>query len=648
LQIGNDHAGRIMNTQLSIGVIGHVDHGKTALVRALTGMETDRLKEEKERGMSIVLGFAHLRCSAGEVDLIDVPGHENFIRTMVAGASGIDAALLVIDIKEGVKPQTAEHLAITELIGVRHGLIVLTKTDLASEEECAAALVRLRLFLKGTYLESAPAFFTSVRTGDGLDEVRQAMACLLENQSMHVPSGKVYLPIDRAFSMAGHGTIVTGTLRLGPLRVGDELEIMPHGRLSTVRQLQVHNREASEGFPGQRVGVNLRNVKTNEIVRGDALASIGLLRPSTLFDARLTLLKNQRKVPITGQPLRLLSGTTDVITHVRLLSGDAIEPGGAGIVQLRTARPVTAIAGEPFILRSDSPSMTIGGGRFLDCAPARHRRSDAAAMTRLQVLAGGSFDEIIVERLKAAGFAGIAVTALAAAINRPVEEVQPAAARSGAMVNDKRMLYRPHLETLGSLICEVVESFHRQHPTRSGMPLASLRAMLPDSVDEPVFGFALRTVSANQRVEVRHGLARRFGFDPFDMLGEADRQLAFAVESAFRQGSITPPDMEEVLRKDARRADLFHLFLDRGSLIALKSDQSDKKIVFHRDAVSEACRKIKMAYPPPAEFSVSEARVLLGSTRKYIVPLLEHLDAAGHTRRRGDKRMVVGEDGKGN
>jgi selenocysteine-specific elongation factor len=411
-----------MNAHLALGVIGHVDHGKTSLVKALSGIDTDRLKEEKERGMSIVLGFAHLDFGNGMIDLIDVPGHENFVRTMVAGATGIDAALLVVDVREGVKPQTAEHLAITELIGVQCGVIAITKCDLATGPERAAALSRLRSLLKGTYLEFAPSVFTSAATGEGMEELKHALKALIKQRMTPPAAAQFHLPIDRSFSIAGRGTVVTGTLRLGCIRAGDEVELMPGGMRTTVRQLEFHNRSVETAWPGQRVGVNLRHVKPQHIGRGDALASVGLLRASMLFDAELTLLKNQTSALKDGQTVRLLFGTTDVAARLRLLTGAALEPGRSGIAQLYAMRAVAAVAGEPFIIRSDSPPMTIGGGRFLDPVAARHRRSDPEVLPRLRILAHGSADETLTERLKGAGYAGIALSALAAILG--VSEAQ--------------------------------------------------------------------------------------------------------------------------------------------------------------------------------------------------------------------------------
>jgi selenocysteine-specific elongation factor len=631
-----------MNACLTLGVIGHVDHGKTSLVKALSGIDTDRLKEEKERGMSIVLGFAYLDFGDGMIDLIDVPGHENFVRTMVAGATGIDAALLVIDVREGVKPQTAEHLAITELIGVQCGVIAFTKCDLATGPERAAALGRLRSLLKGSYLEFAPTVFTSAATGEGMEELKQVLKELLRQRMTPPAATQFYLPIDRSFSIAGRGTVVTGTLRLGCIRTGDEVELMPGDLRTTVRQLEFHNRSVEIAWPGQRVGVNLRHVKSQNIGRGDALSSVGLLRASMLLDVELTLLKNQKSALQDGQTVRLLFGTTDVAARVRLLTSAAIEPGRDGIAQLHVKRGVAGVAGEPFIIRSDSPSMTIGGGRFLDPAAARYRNSDPEALPRLRILARGSADEALTERLKGAGYAGIALSTLAAMLGISEAQLQGNLTdHTAAMIDDKHVLYKPFLDALGDMIGAALSKFHRQYPTRAGAPISHCRACLPHSTGENVFRLAVRRLCAAKRIEFHGGLVRNFGYDSFAALNEAERKMAMTIESSVRQGGLTPPDLEQVLRGEERRLELLHLLVERGKLLLLPAEQKGHKLAFHCDAVKDADRRMRAAFPPPVRFTVSEMRVLLGSTRKFTVPLLEYFDKAGVTRRYGDRREVV-------
>ena len=628
---------------LTLGVIGHVDHGKTSLVKALSGIDTDRLEEERRRGMSIVLGFAWLAFDEGVIDIIDVPGHEQFVRTMIAGATGIDAVLLAVDAREGIKPQTIEHLAIVSLIGVRRGLIAVTKSDLVSEQERAALLGRLRAFTRGGCLESAPAICTSVISGEGLPELGLALRRMLAARPAAPPAGRrCYLPIDRVFSLPGSGTIVTGTLRAGRLSVGDEMELMPAAQRTQVRQLQFHNRMVTSAFPGQRVGVNLRRLKSGDVARGDVLATAGLLRPSCLLDAQIMPAPGAGQALADGQAVRLLFGATDVAATLRLLTG-AATPGEAGIAQLRTQRPVVAAAGEPFILRRDSPPATLGGGRFLDPVARRHRRSDAAALARLRALAGGRGHDVLAERLKAAGYAGIAALELSGSLGCPVAGL-PAALGDIAAVHGDTVIYRPALDALADLLCAALARYHREWPARAGAPLAYCRASLPPDAGEPAFRAVLRSLCAAGGIEAGRGKAWLRGHDPLKALAPADRALALQIATRFRDGGATPPDVAE-FTGEKRLAPLFHMLVEQELLLLLPGQLPEQKIAFHRDAAQDALQRLRKAYPAPARFTVSDARMLLGSTRKFAVPLLAYFDAAGHTRRCGDYRtMRAGPD----
>jgi selenocysteine-specific elongation factor len=627
------------NAHLTLGVIGHVDHGKTSLVKALTGADTDRLKEEKERGMSIVLGFAWMDCDEGVIDVIDVPGHEAFVRTMIAGATGIDAALLVVDAREGIKPQTLEHLAIIEMIGVSRGVIALTKSDLAPPEAREALLHRLRMRLKGTPLEFAPAVATSTVTGEGMNELRAALRRLLAAREAAAPSMAAgHLPIDRVFSLPGRGTIVTGTLRGGRIAVGDALELLPSGLRTSVRQLEVHRREVDIAHAGQRVGMNLRHVAPQDIARGDVLAAPGLLKIAEWFDAEIRV-GADAAAPITdGQTLRLLFGATDVAARVRLLGPAQLGPGESGLAQLRAARPVVAAAGEPFILRRESPATTLGGGRFLDVAAGRHRRGDAAALKRLAVLARGRGDEAFAERLRGCGHAGMPLSRIAALLNCGEDEAR-AAIDGYARLHGATALHREHHDALCAALLAALRGFHEREPARAGAPLSYCRASLPGDVDDMIFKSILRGLAAQDEIVIANGMARLHGHDPLAALDANARSRAEQIEALFLQGGVTPPDVDEFLAEKGSAA-LFRMLVEQGRLLLLAGQLPGQKIAFHRDAVEEAKARMRGAYPAPARFTVSEARGLLGSTRKFTVPLLAHLDAAGFTRRSGDIRVL--------
>ncbi|MEJ7928560.1 selenocysteine-specific translation elongation factor [Ramlibacter sp. AN1015] len=660
----------------TVGVIGHVNHGKTSLVKALSGIDTDRLEEEKRRGMSIVLGFAHLALPQGTLDLVDVPGHEQFVRTMVAGATGIEASLLVVDAHEGVKPQTVEHLAIADLLGLRVGVVALSKSDRVDPARHAETRRELRRLLRGTHLEFAPVVATSATTGEGLQQLREALgALLLRLPTAAARTGHAWLPIDRAFALAGHGTVATGTLRGGPLRVGDTLEALPGGASGIVRQLQVHHAPVEEALPGQRVGVNLRHLKPGALSRGDVLAPPGRLRPGVLLDGVLQLAAGVPASQIDRCRLRLLCGTTDVGATARVLG----RTGERLLVQLRTTRPVPAVPGEPFLLRRESPAATLGGGVVLDAAPARHARSDGAAVERLRILAGGSAHDVLQQRLRSAGPAGLPLADLhallgirgalqekaavapatpakattAATASATGRDVAGAADRTGtaggplqsvvqqlALVDGQRAWSLAVVEQLENRLLAMLRNYHAALPLRPGAPLALCRASLPEQVGDVLWRRLLERLEAAGSLVRRDSLAALPRHDPVQAMDPATRDALQALESAFREGGMAPPDLPRP-GSDARLRALLDLLVTRGDILLLPGQPPTQRIGLHAEAVRQARGTLAAAFPAPQGFTVSQARELLGSTRKFTVPLLQHLHATGQTRRQGDLHAFV-------
>jgi len=548
---------------LAAAVIGHVDHGKTSLVRALTGIDTDRLPEEKARGMSIVPGYAWLEVATGCVELIDVPGHRDFVRNMVAGACGAEAFVLVVDAGEGVRAQTREHLEIARLLGIARGLTVITKCDRASP---AAAESEARTLVSRVGFPPTPVVHTSAASGAGLDELKSRLAEL----SCTTPEAKpaFYLPIDRVFTLPGHGSVVTGTLRLGGLRRGDEVEIAPRGERAVVRGLEVHGRAVDKAHPGQRVGVNLRGVKREALERGAVLCSPGAGTRIAQFDARV-----EGRFPRPGEAVQLLLGTAAVAARLRAL--------GDGFARVRIEQAICAMPGERFVLRRGGE--TLGGGRVLDPAPRRKQKERLAAI--LRALDGHSL--MLASEL-------------------------PREAPSVAELEER-------------LVAELA-AFHDQHPTQEGATLAWCRARASDAI--------LSSLRQRGVIAIEGALVRLARFDALGALPDADRGLAAAIEQAFRAGGLQPPDAREVTQGDARREAIYRLLVSRGRLVRAGP------VVFHRDAIARLREALAAAFPPPAQFTVSQARELVGSTRKYMVPLLELLDGARQTRRAGDLRSV--------
>ena len=622
---------------LTVGVAGHIDHGKTALVRALTGTETDRLKEERERGMSIVLGFAHLAVPGGEVDLIDVPGHEKFIKTMIAGATGIDAALLVVAANERVKPQTVEHVALMGLLGVKQGLVVVSKSDLMpDEDERALVADELGGFLRETFLRDAPLLFASAVTGEGLAGITGILQDLLVGAAPPREQPYFTLPVDRAFTIIGQGTVVTGTLRRGPVRVGQTVEIWPRGLKAEVRGLEVHGQPVSVAPPGGRTAINLRGVKKDDVTHGDTLATVGALRPTRLLDAELMLLPSTDKPVKRGQAVVLHHGTSEVPARVYPLGQAEVGAGEAALVQFRLAEDAVVPTGEPFIIRTPSPVETVGGGQIVDPYPAKHTHVDEAVLRSVQTLAHGSPAERLREKLRQAGPEGRDGRQLTLDLGLPPDALTPdlpAVFCSGGLV-----LHPDVFEALRGQTQALVAQFHAAHPTRRGMPQEELRRRLPRILKPAAYHRLIEGLTNSGPLETFDGLVRQLGYSPEAALSVVEREIAREIEAEFRHGGLKPPDLDAVLKRDRRRKSLYHFLVEAGALVSTTDRTSNKAVVFHRDALAQAEVWLCAALSDGAGQTVSQLNAALGTTRKFSIPLLEYLDSLGVTRRAGDLR----------
>ena len=632
----------MISSQITAGVAGHVDHGKTSLVRALTGMETDRLREEKERGLSIVPGYAYLESERGVVDLIDVPGHEDFIRMMIAGVTGIDYLLLTVAANEGIKPQTREHLHIADLLGAGKGLTVITKSDLAAPGDCGRVADEIRDVTTGTFMESCRIIKTALSDGRSIDNVRTLLERQLLNPIERLDIGQCYLPLDRVFTTSGFGTVATGTLRNGALATGREVDILPRGRRAVVRRLQVHNREQALAHPGQRVAVNLRNVDRNHLARGDVLASPGYLKPTRLLDVELRLLDDVQARPGHGEMVRVLFGTSETPARLRVLGGGQAQPGSTFPAQLDCARTVTAPVGERFIVRSLSPVRTLGGGRILDNAPVKHRRSDRRAVVRLSRLASRNTLEVIGELVRGRGAQGMNVADLARFVHLgEAELVHRLDEAEYVFIEARRVMSGDIFRTLCARVTAVLEEFHRTNPLRKGQPLGDLRARFGESVDETVFRFLLDQLAERGLLRTDKTLVRLRDFEPMEALGAEDKKTAGEIAATFRAGGLQPPELNEVLQGNPQRQRLYRFLTETGELAPLHNRETSRTLVFHRDSIDQAVRKLEQAYPNSAAFTMADARKLLDTSRKYAIPLLEYLDGRRVTVRIGDKRKLL-------
>lgn len=624
------------------GVLGHVDHGKTALVKALTGTDTDRLAEEKRRGISIALGFAQLALPEGRIDLIDMPGHERFVRTMVAGATGIDAALLVVAADEGVMPQTVEHIDIAGLIGVRRAVIAVSKCDVAASGQAERAAAEARRLVAEAGLGDAPAVFTSAVNRTGMDALVGRLRAWLAAPTARADHGFFYLPVDRVFTMPGFGTVATGTLRRGRIAVGDEVEIAPGCRHARVRGLQVHGRAIDAADPGRRLAVNLRGGDQTVLARGAALATPGMLALGRWLDVELRLLAAAPRPLTGGAALRILFGTMECGARLRLLDRDRLAPGESAVVQLHCETEVAVPAQEPFILRALSPLRTIGGGRILDPHASRHRRSDHSALRLLRVMARTAPAAAIAARLAAAGHCGQHLGALALRIGHAPDRVRRWAEMQGAAVfADGTLLDGAAYGALRRRAILLLDGLHRRHPMESGIPREALRRLMPGDLAGHIFAELIGRLAADGYVVQESGRIRARSFRPAAARVAADAALACAVEAAFRAGGLMPPDRDAVIGGDPRRQQALRRLARDGVLIIARDRVQKREIVFHRDAIAAALRAIAERLAGAEGFVVSEAGALLGISRKYSIPLVEHLDAMRFTRRIAERRFVA-------
>lgn len=628
-----------------IGTAGHVDHGKTTLVKALTGVDTDRLKEEKQRGISIDLGFAEFRLPGGRsAAIIDVPGHERFIHNMVAGVHGIDLVLLVVAADEGVMPQTTEHLDILQLLGIQRGLVALTKVDLVRDEEWLELVEEdVRSALAGTFLAGAPIVRVSPVTGEGLDRLVQAIVDLMPALPPRDLDGLPRLPIDRVFTVSGFGTVVTGTLVAGTLEVDQRLVVEPGGQEVRVRHLQVHGREVPRALAGQRVAANLAGIDHRQLHRGQVLLPPGTLRAERLFACRVQWLPGAGKPLRHDQRLRFHTGASEVIGRVTLLGpGEEIAPGTTGWILFRAEQPVVAAPGDRFVLRSYSPMRTVGGGVVAD-AGRRWRRRDAGAIPLLESFLDSDPAQVVDARLRQAAGpvelgelvrqTGRSPVQLLSQLERLGREGRVRAAGEGAWIATGVF------DSLRQRAREALVSFHERHPVQPGMTREELRQAVLPGHDSRRFNALLGEWAAEGQVEVRGEWVCLPGWRP-----QANRQVAAKMQRlarVYEQAGLAPPadpgaaaEVAAVPREEV--VHLLGLLEEEGSLVRV-----DEELWFARAAVMDALERLRRLQATTGPFTVAQARDALGTTRRYVVPLLEFFDRQHWTRREGDLRRVL-------
>ena len=626
-----------------IGTAGHVDHGKSTLIAALTGTHPDRLKEEQRREMTIELGFGWMTLPNGEeVGIVDVPGHRDFIENMLSGIGGIDAALLVIAADEGVMPQTKEHLAILDLLQIPAGLIVLTKTDLAPEPAWLDLVeTDIRLAVRGTVMSDAPIVRVSAKTKTGLNSLISSLQSLVLDKPPRPDLARPRLPIDRVFSMSGFGTVVTGTLLDGHLALGDEVEILPSGQRGRVRGLETHKKKEERAVPGSRTAVNISGVESESIQRGEVLVHPGQYQPTRRIDARFRLLKDTSSPLKHNSEVKLFIGASETIATLRLLGTEELSPGEEGWIQLELRDPVVAVRGDRYILRRPSPGETLGGGVIVDHQPqGRHRRFDENILRSLESLSQGTPADVLLEAALVLNIASIkevvARSRLEAAeaetaLNELLEGGSLIALEPGPpiLTGDVLTIARSHWSTLRERILQTVEAHHAQYPLRRGVPREELKSRL--KLSARAFNAVIhKLLTDNSLTDYSTVIAKpehQVKFDP------AQQVRVRALIQKFDQNPYSPPSAKELQMEVGD--EVLNALIERGELIPVSPD-----VIFRKQDYEFMLAQIKAEIQQKESITLGEVRDLFKTSRKYAQALLEHLDAIGVTVRDGDFRKL--------
>ncbi|MGE5560966.1 MAG: selenocysteine-specific translation elongation factor [Chloroflexota bacterium] len=630
-------------TTIIVGTAGHVDHGKTALIRALTGVETDRLPEEKARGISIDIGFASFTLPSGRrVGIVDVPGHERFIKNMLAGASGIDLVLLVVAADEGIMPQTREHFDILRLLGIKKGIVVTTKRDLVDDEWLGLVREEIADFVKGTFLAGAPVVPVSAVTRQGLDELEATIDRVAAETEAKDASAPARLPIDRIFSVAGFGTVITGTLVAGRIATESRLELLPADVDVRVRQIQVHGRTVPEARAGQRVALNLAGIDREVIQRGDVLAAPGTLAPTNIFGAKLHVLPDALRPVADGARVHLHVGTAEVLARVFCLDRDALGPGDEALIRIKTEQSVVVGRGDRYIIRSYSPMLTIGGGEVIEPHLGEHVRRRRDALADLAAKAEGTPADLLVAAARKRGLAPSTAKDLARDASLTPEAARPELDRlvaSGDLVAlEPGGLYAARQSIAAAL--EQVEAaladYHRRYPLRRGMPREELRTRALKGVDGRVYPGLLNELVRQGAIVAEQERVSAVGH-AVRLTPEQERAKS-EIEARFRSGAYAPPDLATALAgvpgSDAVKSELMLLLGEEGSVIRLSDD-----VYIHRETLADARARVRATLRETGKITVAAFRDMVGTSRKFALPLLERFDAEGLTRRAGDERV---------
>ncbi|ACH37066.1 selenocysteine-specific translation elongation factor [Citrifermentans bemidjiense Bem] len=630
---------------LILGTAGHIDHGKTSLVKALTGVDTDRLKEEKARGITIELGFAHLELPGDlRFGIVDVPGHERFVRTMVAGVGGMDLVLLVIAADEGIMPQTREHLEICQLLGVKRGIVVLSKKDTVEPDWLDLVTEEVREYLAESFLAGAPIVAVSSRTGDGIEALKAELTRMAGEIEQKRVDSPFRLPVDRVFTVTGFGTVVTGTLLSGAVSVGDEVEILPSGIACRVRGVQSFGSKVEKGGAGERLAVNLQGVDHTDVERGDVVVPKGLYQPTSAVDVRLNYLASAGKELKHRATVRLHSATYEVPAKIILFDRGALQPGESAYVQLRLSRPVLLLPGDPFVLRTYSPQATLGGGTVLDPAPPRRRRRSVEALELLAAAESGADQERIRLLVESSLLSGISVQEMVNRSGMSAKRIEAALApllSSGAaiqVVKEPRIfLGKDAFAQLKQKLSGELHDYLEENPMQEGIGKEELKSRIPKRSDPRFFGPLLASMEKDGQALSDRDLVKLPGRKAGVTQDQASVQAA--LEEALKKGWCEPPTLKELCDmlgcSEKQVLDHANLLTREGRVAKIKGD-----IFYAPGAVAELREKLVARLKEKGEITPPEFREVTGLSRKFMIPLLEYFDSEKLTIRMGDKRIL--------
>lgn len=628
-----------------LGTAGHVDHGKTALIKALTGVDTDRLKEEKQRGITIELGFASLTLPSGQtLGIVDVPGHEKFIKNMVSGAAGIDVVMMVIAADEGIMPQTREHLHICSLLGISRGIIALTKTDLVEKDWLTLVHSEIIDFIKGTFLEGAPVVPVSAVKKEGLTELIEVLDSTTNKLAEKIDDGIFRLPVDRVFTMKGFGTVVTGTLVSDHIKTGEEVQILPENIAARIRGIQIHNQPVDEAWSGQRTAINLQGIEKSVINRGNVLVRPQTVWPTQRLDVFVEYLASNAKNLKNRSLVRLHTGTSEIISRISLLEKDELAPGQEGFAQLVLADKDVVVAGDHFVLRSYSPVTTIGGGQIIDPLPKKHKRLNDKIIEELNSLQQDELQEKIFIILERAGFAGISLQRLAFRLGIKAKKIRETleklfAEKKAFLLDseDTTVLSANYFKQLEEIIIKNVTSYHKENPLKSGISKEELKGSMEGDISAKLFNMAL--VSLNKKGTIISDKdSVRSAKHQVELAGDLD-SLRRNIAKTYKDAGLTPPSLNDVLTnlKDqkTKAQSIINLMLKDGDLIKI-----NEELCFWSESLNKLQNDYTQVLMKDGKATPSTFKDLTGLSRKYIIPLMEYFDMNKLTVRVGDHRVL--------